>query len=84
MINQPPTPHDGSVTQPMTSYQPAEKRPSAAFPSSFVVAAYNQVRLIPQGYSGALHLGIFEQPAKNEFFSNLPMLSTGSPPWERT
>jgi hypothetical protein len=29
-------------------YQAAEKRPSAAFPSSFVVAAYIQVRLIPQ------------------------------------
>jgi hypothetical protein len=28
--------------------QAAEKRPSAAFPSSFVIAAYVQVRLIPQ------------------------------------
>jgi hypothetical protein len=84
MINQPPTPHDGSVTQSITSYQPAEKRPSAAFPSSFVVAAYNQVRLIPQGYSGALHLGIFEQPGKNYFFSNLPVLSTNPPLWART
>jgi len=25
------------------------------------------------GISGALHLGIFEQPEKNQFFSNLPV-----------
>jgi hypothetical protein len=29
---------------------------------------------------GALHLGIFEQPAKNDFFSNLPiMIAIGLP-----
>jgi len=48
------------------------------FPSSLVIAAYAQVCLIPQdclpdrqvkSAAGALHLGIFEQPAKNEFFS---------------
>jgi hypothetical protein len=38
-----------------------EKRPSAAFPSPFVVATYEKIRLTPQG-SGALHLDIFEQP----------------------
>ncbi len=32
--------------------QAAEKRPSATFPSSFVVAAYVQVRLTPQGFGG--------------------------------
>jgi hypothetical protein len=32
--------------------QAAEKRPSAAFPSSFVVAAYRQVRLTPQDFEG--------------------------------
>jgi len=31
-------------------------------PSSLVIAAYTQVRLIPQD-SGALHLSIFEHPA---------------------
>ena len=30
--------------------QVAEKRSSAAFPSSFVIAAYCQVRLIPQDF----------------------------------
>jgi hypothetical protein len=50
--------------------QAAEKRPSAAFPSSFVVAAYIQVRLTPK-ISGALHLGIFDQPKKIGFFSML-------------
>jgi hypothetical protein len=30
--------------------QVAEKCPSAAFPSSFVVAAYSQVRLTPQDF----------------------------------
>jgi len=32
--------------------QAAEKRPSAAFPTSFVVAAYIEVRLIPQDFGG--------------------------------
>jgi hypothetical protein len=45
------------------AYQAVEKRPSASFPSSIVIAAYVQVRLIP-GDFGALHLGIFEQPEK--------------------
>ena len=30
----------------------AEKRPAAAFPSSFVAAAYVQVRLTPQDFGG--------------------------------
>jgi hypothetical protein len=38
-----------------------EKRPSAAFPSPFVVATYVGIRRTPQD-SGALHLDIFEQP----------------------
>jgi hypothetical protein len=51
--------------------QAAEKRPSVAFPSSFVAAAYIPVRLTPQdclpdrqvkSAAGALHLGIFDQP----------------------
>ena len=55
----------------------AEKRPSAAFPSSFVVGAYIRVRLTPQdclpdrqvkNAAGAFHLGIFEQPGENDFF----------------
>ena len=39
-------------TLPITQslYQVAEKRPSAAFPSSFVIAAYRKVRLIPQDF----------------------------------
>jgi hypothetical protein len=45
-----------------------------------VVAAYIQVRLTPQdclpdrqvkSATGALHLGIFDQPEKNEFFNML-------------
>jgi hypothetical protein len=32
-------------------YQGAEKCPSAAFPLSFVIAAYIQVRLIPQDFA---------------------------------
>jgi hypothetical protein len=60
--------------------QAVEKRPSAAFPLSFVVAAYIQVRLTPQdclpdrqvkSAAGALHLGIFDQLEKIRF-------STGS------
>jgi len=38
--------------------QAVEKRPSAAFPSSFVVAAYNQVRLTSQDF-GRLAPGHF-------------------------
>jgi hypothetical protein len=47
--------------------------------SSFVNAAYIQVRFIPQdclpdrqvkGITGALHLTIFEQPAKKSFSAN--------------
>jgi hypothetical protein len=49
--------------------------------SSFVVAAYSQVRLTPQAYlpdrhvksaAGALHLPLFEQPGKDDFFSSRP------------
>jgi hypothetical protein len=38
--------------------QDTEKRPSAAFPSSFVIAAYIQVRRIPQDF-GSLASGHF-------------------------
>jgi hypothetical protein len=57
--------------------QVAEKWPSAAFLSSFVVAAYSQVRLTPQDFGGPrrrdfaklnLHLPLFEQPGKDDFF----------------
>ena len=51
-------------------HQVAEKRPSAAFPSSFVVATYIKYDSLLKT-SGALHLGIFEQPDKNGFFSKL-------------
>ena len=40
------------------SLQAVEKRPSAAFPSSFVIAAYIQVRLTPQDF-GCLASGHF-------------------------
>jgi hypothetical protein len=42
----------------MTYEQAVEKHPSAAFPSSFVVAAYNQVRLTSQDF-GRLASGHF-------------------------
>jgi hypothetical protein len=44
-------------------YQAAEKHPSAALPSFFGVAAYNKYTSLLR-MSGALHLGIFEQPEK--------------------
>jgi hypothetical protein len=53
--------------------QAVEKRPSAAFPSSFVVAAYVQHASLLR-ISGALHLGIFDQPERNEFFNTLLIL----------
>jgi hypothetical protein len=57
-------------------YPDAEKRPSAALPSSFVAAEYCQVHLTPQdclpvrqeNAAGALHLVIFEHPAKIDVF----------------
>jgi hypothetical protein len=48
-------------------WQAAEKYPSAALLSSFVVAAFGFC--LPAAGRGALHLGIFEQPAKNDFIS---------------
>jgi hypothetical protein len=39
-------------------------------PSSFVVAAYTQYASLLR-ISGGLHLGILEQPAKNDFFDSL-------------
>jgi hypothetical protein len=42
----------------MMIYQAAEKRPSASFSSSFVIAAYAQVRLVPQDF-GSLASGHF-------------------------
>jgi len=38
-------------------YQVAEKWPSAAFPSSLVVAAYSQVRLTPQEFGSPRKAG---------------------------
>jgi hypothetical protein len=52
---------------------------SQRHPSSFVIATYIPVRLIPQdclpdrqvkSITGALHLTIFEQPAKKSFSAN--------------
>jgi len=50
--------------------QAVEKRPSAAFPSSFAVQRTSKYASRLR-ISGALHLDIFEQPAKEPF-------STGS------
>jgi len=56
--------------------QAAEKHPSAALSGRLTVLAAWQV-VAPYSsrrhfrISGALHLGIFEQPAKIEFFSRL-------------
>jgi hypothetical protein len=46
--------------------QADEKRPSAAFSSSFVAAAYIQYASLLR-ISDALHLGIFDQPVKMSF-----------------
>jgi hypothetical protein len=51
-------------------------RPSAAFPSPFVIAVYSQILLIPQD-SGALHLDIFEQPLKHDSFVEMKKISFG-------
>jgi hypothetical protein len=61
------------------SQQAVEKRPSAAFPSSFPVSKHG-AGLLQRTFkyasllriSAALHLGIFNQPEKNEFFNRLP------------
>jgi hypothetical protein len=46
--------------------QAVEKRPSAVFPSSFAVQ--RTVKYVSRlRISGALHLGIFEQPAAETF-----------------
>jgi hypothetical protein len=59
--------------------QAVENRPSTAFLSSCIVTAHVQVRLTPQDFEGSrkrdfaklnLHLGIFEQPEKNNIFNN--------------
>jgi translation initiation factor 1 len=55
--------------------QAAQKRPSAAFP--LPTAGPSSLRRTSKYASllrgsGALHLGILEQPAENDFFSNLP------------
>jgi len=57
------------VPGPIESYQAAEKRPSAALSSSFVVAAPEGASLLR--ISGALHLAIFEQPDKKSLFSEI-------------
>jgi len=48
----------------MKFQQAVEKCPSAAFPSSFVVAAYKKYASLLR-ISCALHLGIFDQPERN-------------------
>jgi hypothetical protein len=62
---------DASAEKTILTWQAAEKRPSASFLSSLVVAAYVQVCLTTQDFEGSrerdfgtlnLHLGIFEQP----------------------
>jgi hypothetical protein len=55
------------------SCQTAEKRPSAAFLSSFVVAEYIQYTSLLR-ISRALHLGIFERPLGNNLFNNFSCL----------
>jgi hypothetical protein len=47
-------------------YQAVEKRPSAALRSSFVTAAYGKYASFLM-IVRALHLDIFEQPAKKTF-----------------
>jgi len=54
----------------VNSFQAVEKRPSAAFPSSFVAATYIKYDSLLRT-SEALHLVIFEQPVQNHFFNNL-------------
>ena len=54
-------------------WQAAEKRPSAALPSFLVVAAY-VVYASLLGISGALHLDVFDQPAK-ELPKSSPLVS---------
>ena len=54
----------------MMLWQVAEKRSSAAFPSSFVIAAYRKYASFLR-ISAALHLTIFEQLEKDDFFSSL-------------
>jgi hypothetical protein len=44
-----------------------KKNPSAAFPSSFVIAAYNKVRLTPQDF-GRLASGHFLGILEKKFF----------------
>jgi hypothetical protein len=55
-------------------YQAVEKRPPAALRSLFVTAAYKKYASFLT-LSRALHPGIFEQPAKNDFFKTLLKLA---------
>ena len=63
-------------------YQAVEKRPPAALRSLFVTAAYKKyasfLTIVCKQMSKttrALHPGIFEQPAKNDFFNALLKLA---------
>jgi len=53
---------------PGVTRQADEKRPSAALPSSLVIATYWTVRLTPRDF-GCLDLVVFDQPAKRFFLS---------------
>jgi hypothetical protein len=65
------------ITDTKRTLAVAEKRPSAAFSSFLVVAAYLQVRFTPRDFgslaSACLPVGrgIFEQPEKEHFFRKL-------------
>jgi hypothetical protein len=50
--------------------QAVEKRPSAAFPLSFAAQRTSKYASRLR-ISGALHLSIFEQPSKKDFFNGL-------------
>jgi len=51
----------------LADQQAVEKRPSAAFGSFFVTAAYSKYASFLRT-SPALHLGIFDQPVRSQFF----------------
>ncbi len=58
------------IEDSLSSIEAVGKRPSAALPSSLVIAAYFYVRLF-LGTSEALQLDIFHQPPRSRFFDSL-------------
>jgi hypothetical protein len=56
------------------SWQAVEKHPSAALRSSFVIAAYTIVRLIPLDFARLAPIDVFDQPEKGYFLNKLPGL----------